>query len=72
LLIAYGEGGIVVYERMGKGGEYRVFLQVDERGKINLVNECTDEVVYGGDPQKLRENGTKIRIKPYQGCLAEN
>lgn len=69
ILTAYGDSGIVLYERLGKGGEYRVFLRLQYRGKIMLWDECTDEVLYKGDAQKLWESGLKIRIEPFRAKL---
>ncbi len=69
ILIAYGDSGVVFYERKGKGGSYRIFLNLRHRGKIKLVDECTDEILYEGDSEKLGENGVKIGIEPFRAKL---
>ena len=69
LLIAYGDKGLVVYERKGEGGDYTVFLRLPVRGKVRLVDECTEEVLYEGPSEKLWRKGLKIFIKPFRARL---
>ena len=69
LLIAYGDRGLVIYERKGKGGTYLVFLRLPLQGKVRLVDECTEEVLYEGSAETLWRKGLKIHLEPFRARL---
>lgn len=69
LLVAYGDKGIIIYERKGKKGEYTVFLRLPLDGKVKLIDECTDEVLYSGSAEWLWSKGVKVHLKPFRAKI---
>lgn len=68
VLVACGDGGIVIYERGGRGGTYTIFLNL-KKGSVRLYDEDTDELLYRGRTSRLRSTGLRLELEPYRARL---
>lgn len=63
LLIGYGLGGFVVFERYGKSGEFKVHPMIEAKGKILVCDYETKEVLAKGSAEEVYKKGFKVRIE---------
>ncbi len=71
ILIAYGLGGFLLYERYGVSGEFEVHPRIPAKGRIVVRDYATREVVARGTAEEIHRRGFKIRMRRNRAKLFE-
>ena len=62
ILIGYGEGGFVIYERKGRAGSYHIYPALKREGKLKIIDVETSAVMDEGDGKEIFEEGFSIEL----------
>ncbi len=71
LLIGYGWGGFLIFERYGQEGEFEVHPCLPRRGRIVILDYETKEVVAKGSAKEIQERGFKAKLEANRAKLYE-
>jgi len=71
VLIAYGVGGFLVYERYGVSGKFTIHPRLPVKGKVVVKNYATKEVVAKGTAKEIWEQGFVVTLERNRAKLFE-